>query len=249
VASCRTSLIPLFLLMTQGAFAEEFSSTNAQFLYGGGFRDPFFGTNTESGAMGTVTLEHYGAWDFGYNYFFLDLYHGQFIASSASESGQSVKTYAEWEPQFSIRKITGRQSGYGPFKDFYLCGQISRGGTGFYANLIGGGFYLDLGDSNLLGVSVYLRKDKHNSLTYQFTPSWLFPFHIRSLRFVFTGYADFAGSDAVGLDFNAQPQLLFDVGKLLGLPENKLLTGGEWYMHENSAVSTHAIQGLVKWLW
>jgi nucleoside-specific outer membrane channel protein Tsx len=229
------------------ADAEEFSMTNLQLLRGEPFYDTPYGTHTESGSMDTLTLEHFGAWKYGYNYFFIDLYHGEFVGSGIS--GQTVRSYAEWETQISLGKLTGRPRLNGIFKDVFLCAQLDRGGNGFYANLLGGGAYFDVGEKNLLTLGAYFRKDKYNTLTYQFTPFWYFPFFVSKLRFVFTGYADFIGTDTLGMDFNAQPQLLLDLGVLFGWSEESLLLGSEWFLHRNRSTSTSALQGLLKWVW
>src|SRR5438094_386203 len=81
------------------------------------------------------------------------------------------------------------------------------GGDGFYAALVGGGVYLDLGEHVVLGISAYLRKDKFNRPTYQATSFWMVPLPLGRVRFVLAGYADLAGTDRAGPDLNSQPQL------------------------------------------
>jgi len=66
-------IIVVLTAMANTAQSEDFSTTNVQVLYGANFHDPFFGYNTTDGKLTTVTLEHFGTWAYGDNYFFVDV--------------------------------------------------------------------------------------------------------------------------------------------------------------------------------
>lgn len=91
-------------LAAGAARAEEFSMTDAQFLYGNGYRDPFIDTNADNGRVSTVSLEHYGTWGYGDNYFLFNIYQGDF-------DGIATKIFCKWISRLSLAKMLGEKDG------------------------------------------------------------------------------------------------------------------------------------------
>jgi len=233
---------------TVTASAEQFSFTDTQLLHGGRFDDWHYGNATSTGRMTTVTLEHFGAWEYGDNYFFSDLTLGEFVDASGTRTGERARLYQEWTSRIGMGKLAGAKGPLlGPIQDVLVAGQLGAGVGGFWAGLFGGGIDFALPAPLVLGVNVYARKDAFNRITYQVTPFWELPFAISRAAFVFRGYVDVAGSDSLGVDVNTQPQLLFDVGALAGA-KDRLQVGAEWYVHRNAQIRSHAPQAMVRWL-
>lgn len=233
--------------MSLPAQAELFSTTNAQLLYGTDFDDKITGDHTTDGKYLTLTLEHYGVWEYGDNYMFIDLSQGNYANFDGSASAQRNGTYSEWHPRLSLSKMTGSKLAFGPIKDVYLAGEINRGNNvngDFRAYLYGASVDLDVPGFAVFGLSVFRRDDNFNDPTYQISPFWSLPFTVGPIKASFDGFVDVSGTDSLGTDVKTQPQLLVDVtGK------GKLQVGIEWWYHKNDLVSTSAPQAMVKWTW
>lgn len=230
------------------ALAEELSITNVQLLYGIDFGDAYYGRATDGGRLTTVTLEHFGVWEHGDNFFFVDLLHGDFVGADGAPAGQEWRTYGEWTSRLSLSRITGAAGFLGVFRDVLLAGQLDVGGDGFVNGMAGVGLELALPEPFHAGVNVLYRDDRFNSPTFQVTAYWTVPFALGGASFVFTGFTDLAGTDRDGLDVQAQPQLLLDVGAFAGAA-GRLHAGVEWYLHANEAVRDSAPQAMVRWTW
>ncbi len=245
------ALVASGMLATSAVHAESWSTTNAQLLYGRGFDDPIFeGRKTTSGALWTLTLEHFGAWSLGDNYFFLDVVGGDFAGPDGSPLAQGVALYGEWAPRLSMGKIARRSDRlFGPV-DLLLAGQGNFGGDGFWAGLVGAGIDVRLPkELGAVGLNGYLRDDKLNAPTFQLTPYWLVTLRAGRFRTRLEGFADIAGTDELGIDFVSQPQVLLDVAALFTTDaENVIHAGGELYLHVNRLTTTTAPQAMVNWV-
>lgn len=236
----------LMLFFSRAAWSEDFSTTNVQVLYGANFHDPFFGYNTTDGNLTTVTLEHFGTWAYGDNYFFVDFLAGDFAGFTGNPAGKTTRIYGEWHPRLSLSKISGSDLSFSIIKEIDLAGQINRDGEGFKADLLGMGVNLDIPGFNFVELDGYARKDNFNKLTYQVTVAWDLPFG--SWPVSLTGYVDINGTDKHGIEINGQPQLLIDVGAISSLGKNHLLMGVEWYYHHHNQVNSSVAQGMMKWI-
>jgi len=235
-----------FISIEKNSWAENFSTTNIQVLYGTNFHDPFYAYNTEDGNLTTVTLEHFGTWDYGDNYFFIDFLSGSFVNFSGVPTNKTTRIYGEWAPRLSLSKILQKDLSFGIFKDVYLAGQINRDGEGFRAELIGLGTDLDLPLFSVLSLNIYARKDNFNSTTWQVTTNWSMPL---SPYIYFDGYIDASGSDNNGLELGMQPQLLVSMNALPNITSDKLQLGIEWYIHRNKKLNSSVPQAMLKWIW
>jgi len=230
----------------ESACAEDFSTTNVQVLYGNSFHDPAFGYNTANGRLTTITLEHFGTWAYGDNYFFTDFLLGDFLDASGKSTGKTTRIYGEWHPRLSLSKLSKHDLSFSIVKDILIAGQLNRDGEGFKADLLGMGTNLDIPGFNFVELDAYARKDNFNSLTYQVTVAWDLPFG--SWPVSLTGYVDINGTDMHGTEINGQPQLLLDVGSMIGMPEHHLQMGMEWYFHHHNQLSSGVPQAMVKWV-
>jgi nucleoside-specific outer membrane channel protein Tsx len=240
------AVLALFACGSAPAHAQNYSSTNVQFLYGGNFHDGYYGYNTTSGDMFTLTLENTNGWKYGDNYLFLDLRSGGLADFAGKATGDKVLPYAEWYPRLSLSKLSGHKVGFGPISDVHLAGAVEMGKQ--YRSS-GVGLSLDLKVPGFDYFTVYgmSRDDNYNSTTFQSTVCWCKPFRVRNLRGSLEGYVDFAGTDRDGLDINMQPQLLFDVSRRLGQKDGKAQLGLEWYYHRNKHATFSVPQVVFKW--
>lgn len=229
-------------------FAEDFSTTNIQLLYGTHFDDFYAGNNTLNGNMTTVTFEHFGTWKYGDNFFFADLTSGDFLDFENQPSGIQYMGYFEWSPRLSIPQILNKEFNMGIVSNFYLAGEFSRA-HGFYADLFGIGLDLTIPLFNAFSLNLFHREDSFNRDQFQATFVWAAPFKIKGLNCNFTGYTDIATTELDGTDIFAQPQLVIDLSSLTKNIIPGLEAGVEWYYHRNDLVDVSLPQALLKWTW
>ncbi len=234
------------LLLSTNIHSESFSTTNCQLLTGSKFQDHFYGYNTNTGEMRTLTLEHFGVWDYGDNFFFMDLVTGQFLDFIGTPTGNKTRMYGEWSLRLSVSKLLKSDLSILLLKDMYLAGQVNRDGEGFHAELIGLGSDLNLPLFSLFSFNAYSRKDNFNSRTWQTTFVWILPLS----PFLHTeGFMDLYGSDNNGMEIGTQSQVLVDIGALLGKVPGKFQVGLEWYIHNNDNLNSSVPQAMLKWIW
>jgi len=242
-----TILWIIFLLAISGQIqGEDFSNTNVQLLYGNAFNDWYYGYATSDKKMTTLTVEHFGLWSYGDNFFFVDLIHGDFGNGS---NRQTNRIYAEWLTRLSLSRLSGTNFGLGFIKDICLAAQIDRGGDGYWANMAGVGIDCKLPGFENFGINALFRKDKFNQPSYLMTAVWSASEQWGPLNFFFEGYIDVAGTDNDGLDLNAQPQWLLSFQTPANNFSNHFRIGVEWYYHRNRQLTTSVPQVLVKWIW
>jgi len=235
------------LALHGSARAEGFSSADIQVLWGSKFDDMVTGYATRSGQMATMTLEHYGTWSYGDNFFFLDMVRGNFVGGEGSDAGQGVRTYAEWHPRLSVTRIHANPEAFGIVRDVLVGGQVNVDGGGFWALLVGPSVELRLPSPHVVGVSVYARDDRFNSPTWQVSPYWSFRFRRGRLGARLDGFIDVAGTDDNSVDAMFQPQALVDALSLVDGSRDRLYLGVEWYVHQTAVARTSAPQLLLKW--
>lgn len=229
-------------LAAGSAAAQNFHRTNAQLLYGARFDDARLGNDPRDGELTTLTLEEASAWRYGDSFLFVDMTRGDF------PGGERYRLYAEWAPRLSLSKLSGRRVGLGPIGDVLVAGGVNRG-HGFHANLLGVGTDLKLPGFAFLQLNAYWRDDNFNDPTYQITPVWLLPLQRGRVALSFGGFADVMGTDDDGVDVLAQPQLLLDLGALVGARAGAVQAGLEWYFHDVGDERTSAPQAMVKVRW
>ncbi len=239
------------LLLAPSIWAEDYSMTDVQFFYGTGFHDRFADTDTQSGAMTTIGLEHYGTWRYGDNYFLVNFYQGDFIDATGQAFGSAARIFGKWISRLGIGALCGEPKRFQSlgFREVFAGIRIDRTGSGFYANMAGPGIDFVLPKGMSAGINLYFRKDRFNSLTYQISPFWNLPFMVRSIGLLFTGYLDLAGTDSAGADLFFQPQLLLDVGSIAFNSQRAIQLGLALAVHRNDFVNTTAPEVELRWTW
>lgn len=236
------------LAAAPSAARAQFATTNVQVLQGWSFYDPSVGSDVKGGSMSTITLNHFDAWKYGDNFAFVDLMQGQFT------DGANSHLYAELHPRLFLNRLLGTQGKVlGIFRDAGLAGELDVG-QGFQAWLGGVGADFALPFPGTVSLNVYYRYTalqlpietttgvihlRDYNHTWQVSPSWVIPFSLGKVGFLFTGFVDVdgvkAGKGLRGYEVMAQPELLVDVLGAAGGPRNVLLAGVEWYLHYHSA--------------
>ncbi len=204
--------------------AQEFNAFNAQLLYGSGFK---LGRDRAA----TFTGEWVNAWRYGENFAFVDV---------ARPLGGEAGTYAEWLPRLSLSSVSGREISAGPVRDVLLAGNI-KSGDGFRSYLVGAGVSLDLPGFNFFNVNGFRRNDSGvPGSTWQLNMSWNRTFITGAMHWEFGGFLNWAaaeGAPGTGVyshpNLLTQPQLLFDLGRLLGGDPDRIYAGVEWQVWRN----------------
>jgi nucleoside-specific outer membrane channel protein Tsx len=185
----------------------EWTANNVQLLHGSGFK---LGANERS----TLTIEHANGWRYGDNFMFIDI---------VQRDDVGVALYGEWYPRLSLSRVLDRNLTTHLFKDLYLVGGLNASsepdGDAFKAYLLGVGARFNLPVPGFFDLNIMAQKHDQVSTTgIQITPSWSIPFEIGRLKFKFDGFLDWVSSSSSGGRpfILAQPQLLLDVGQLVG---------------------------------
>jgi nucleoside-specific outer membrane channel protein Tsx len=229
-----------------GVAAEEWSTTNIQYLYGSSF-DRLPGEKIVSdGAMQTITIEHAGSWEYGRNFFFVDMMSGDF------NNDKEQLIYGEWIPKLSLSKLSGSELSWGIVKELFLAGEINQGDD-FRVYNLGAGVALELSGFEFFDLSLYHRKDNYNAATFQLAAAWKSSFRLASLPLVFEGFFDYYGTD-YGTEIISHPRLLLD-GSVFGESTKMLQAGVELYYYRSSAapwrkeINEAVPQLMLKWVW
>lgn len=243
--SFLAKLLPIFLILNLVSFsaqAFEWTSTDIQLLYGNDFK---LGDKDRA----TVTLEHSNGWQYGSNFFFID---------TVARNDIGIELYAEVYTYLSLNKISGHDWSIGPIKDISLMTGLNISNKpendNFKAWLLGLNleFSAPLFDYLQLSISAYKDDNVRNKYGMQMTPVWSLPFELAELKFKFRGFTDFniGNTNAAGrFTILSQPQLLLDVGDLVGLQSNKVYIGTEYsHWHNKFAikgVDEHVVQAMI----
>ncbi|MCR8923492.1 DUF5020 family protein [Dasania sp. GY-MA-18] len=222
-------------LCFNAAQAATWSDTNVEILQGGS--DVYdFGTGDFDTTMTTITLEHASGWEYGDNYFFVDIYK-----ENTSAPDDSTTVYSEYYTNLSLSKITGKSFSAGIIKDVALHGGINAGND-FQVLTYGINLNLDLPGFSYAAVSISVYDDVAGAVhradgdkSYIVTPVWGFPFEIGNTKWMFDGFVDFIGErgGSTKSSILAQPHILFDLGHSLFDDAGKLYIGLEYSWWKN----------------
>jgi len=239
------AVIALSLSSMVYAGSAKWSTTNVQYLYGTNYNTGLGGDDTK----GIFTLEHANGWEYGDNFFFLDITN-----PNRKGSNTSTELYAEFSPRFSLSKITGKNLSLGIVKDFLITTTLEAG-NGFHSYLYGVAADLDLPGFKFFQVNWYFVRDEatSNNKGSQVTLAWLLPFKAGGLDISFEGFADYAyGLGAKESNLVTAPRLLVDIGKYFGAP-GTLQAGIEYQIWRNQFgvknQDEDVAQLMVKWTW
>ena len=218
----------------------EWTASDIQLVHGSGFK---LGANSRS----TLRVLHANGWRYGDNFMFIEFVQRDDIG---------MEVYGEWYPRLSLGRLSNKDLSFGVFRDFFLVGGINASsepdGDAFKAYLLGMGTAFKLPGSGFFNLNVLARKQDQVSTTgIQITPSWSIPFEIGRLKFKFDGFIDLVSADSSGGKsyILAQPQLLFDVGQLVG-HAGSVYMGIEYHYWRNKfgidGVHEKVLQGMLK---
>lgn len=246
--SLGRAALPAVVLAALAAFAPaataQTGTGSAQLLYGSGFQDQSVGNATDDGAMGTLTIEHFGPWALGDHFFFLDVTSGTFDAGL----GRSYRMYGEWTPRLSLSRATGRRLAAGPVADVLLEAEVQAGSGGYAAALVGPSVNLDVPGFAMLTASALYRNDAFDDGTWQVTTAWALPLEL-GVDLTLAGFADVIGTPGGGARLFTQPQLLVEIGSLAGTDRRDVQVGLEWYIHRTAGEWHTVPQAMVRWAW
>jgi nucleoside-specific outer membrane channel protein Tsx len=154
-------------------------------------------------------------------------------------NGSSISDgfYGEVSPRISFNKITDHQLEFGIVKDVLLAStfEFGKGDVGTF--LVGPGFDLDLPCFDYFKLNIYKRfpDGGRDGDTIQISPVWSMTFPSGQSDIIFDGYMDWVidndGSYHSNLLFN--PQLKYDLGKLMGYGSRRFLVGIEYSYWKN----------------
>jgi nucleoside-specific outer membrane channel protein Tsx len=237
--------LPLFYLLSfvsSSALAFEWTSSDIQLLHGNDFK---LGDKDRT----TVTVEHADGWKYGSNFFFVDI---------VDRNDIGVEIYAEVYTYLSLNKLSGHDFSVGVIKDISLMTGLNISNKpendNFKAYLLGLNFEFSapLFDYLQLSVSAYKDDNVNNKYGMQITPVWSIPFEVAKIKFKFRGFTDFniGNTNAAGrFTILSQPQLLVDVGDLVGLKSDKVYIGTEYSHWHNKfgikGVNEHVAQAMI----
>lgn len=244
--SCAALAAVLLVAMPSAGQAQ----TEVHFQYGS-ITNPFAETST-----GTVvlTIQHASFWRFGDNFFFIDL-----MEDGVGDGFNDKDAYGEWYSNLSLRKLGGRDLGFGPFADFGIFAGVAFGAD---ANVLqwlpGARIAWNLPGFVFLNTDFMMAVDGTDGLDGGSPPerdsrtvidiNGLLPFSLGSQSFSITGHAEYAvaTTDELGNDVPAsilaQPQLRWDIGA-----ENGLFVGIE-YQYWRNKLGTEVDESVVQLL-
>lgn len=196
----------LLLLFTSNSYSAIWSSTIIDYMYGTTFVDS--STKKKDVKYDTITLEHASGWEYGDNFFFVDLTN---LGSS------SASAYAEFSPRFSTNKIFNIQYGE-VLTDILLAAQINVASGQRRADLVGVGFDFQIPHFKFFNAALYFRDSKGlDKSTYQISFAWEANFNL-GINMKFAGFLDYAGKEGTSeANLITQPQLLWVVNKYMDL--------------------------------
>jgi nucleoside-specific outer membrane channel protein Tsx len=231
---------------TQAYAQGNFSDTSI------GFRDGWTQSNVGGNPQtardvnkAIVNLGHFDVWDYGSNFFNVDILFSDGNEPANNSSAGSTEFYAVYRGQFSPDKLFGLNTAFGPFSaiNIEIGGDAETENTQFAPAkkllVAGPNFHLAL-PAGFLNIGVHISKEwNHNGFsgcpsacgrggpvdfdpTPEFEFVWLYPLSFTGLPLDFRGFMNIVlpkGKDGFGAntytEILARPQLQLDVGSML----------------------------------
>ncbi|MCI8212064.1 hypothetical protein AUC61_21250 [Pseudomonas sp. S25] len=182
----------------------------------------------------TFTFEHADGWKYGDNFLFIDkiFYNGKGDATNGDNT-----YYGEISPRLSMGKIFGQKFEFGPISDVLLAATYEFGEGDNESYLIGPGFDLNIPGFDYFQLNFYKRyTDGHRAGygAWQVTPVWSYTIPVGKSDILIDGFIDWVvdnKSDHNGeykSNVHINPQIKYDLGKAMSLPERQLYVGIEY---------------------
>lgn len=236
------------------ARAADWSTTELQFQYGK--LDNAFAPGSQNTPI--LTLQHASGWKYGDNFFFVDLID--------QTDDDNYDAYAEIYLNLSLGKITGKNLGLGPIRDFGIIGGLNwAADANAQAWLPGVRLAWDLPGFAFANTDfmAYLTDNPGgDGAAPQEDDSWMVDFNFATKQLALwkskwniEGHVEYVAErdNEFGVTkawVLAQPQLRLDLGDLLGLGANTLFAGIEyqyWMNKLGGSTDENAVQALLVW--
>jgi len=191
-----------------------------------------FAVNPET--QQTFTFEHADGWKYGDNFLFIDkiFYNGK------RDPGVGTNTYyGEFAPRLSMGKIFGQKFQFGPITDVLLAATYEFGEGDVESYLIGPGFDLNIPGFDYFQLNFYKRYTegpRAGDNAWQITPVWSYTLPVGKSDVLIDGYLDWVVNNennahgSYHSNLHVNPQIKYDLGKVLNYTEKKLYVGIEY---------------------
>ncbi len=251
-------LMLAFALALPGATTPASAQLEVQYQYGR-ILNPF---SAASARTHIFTLMHAGSWRAGTSFFFLD-----YMSDGTEDGFNDRDLYGEWYPTLSLGSLSESGVGMGPVHDIRLVAGVNIGiqpkvvkyvpgvelgwkVPGFiFVNTLFGAF-VDASSGHEAGGAPSTGNGFH------FDVSWLSTFRLAGQALSFAGHAEYTSeltNERGGVNranVLAQPQLYWDVGRLLTRGAGVLHLGVEYQLWINklgTPVRENMLQLLIVW--
>lgn len=237
-----------------GAHAEGFSDTFMGVRDGPWISNPGGEKGSRNVNKIIVNVGHFDVWDYGTNFFNIDVLFSNANEPANNSAGGSTEFYGVYRGQLSLDKIFGINTHFGPVKavTFEFGGDAEAENTAFAPDkkliVVGPNFNFDLPAKGFLNIGVHFSKEWNNNgfcadscrkpggpVSFDPAPEfefvWLQPLPFTGLPLDFRGFMNIVlpkGKDGFGghtyTEILARPQFSLDTGALVGLKPGKVYT-------------------------
>ncbi len=237
----RVPLVAVCLLVSSGiAQPQGWSATELQYQGGRSLsKHPL----SPAGFQHILTLQHASGWEYGENFFFLDM-----KCCAGSDANRDM--YLEWYPYLSLGAVTGQDIAWGLIKGVGPLGGLNWGAQSKVLKITPGfRFQLDLPAFSFANLDYLYMVDRNQGVTAGGAPkesnshlidfNWALPFEIGGGAFSLEGHGEWNSPRRNELGISLpywillQPQLRFDIGKALGKHSGRFLAGIEFHVWIN----------------
>jgi len=162
--------------------------------------------------------------------------------------------YGEFSPRLSLSKLLDKNISNALIKDILLSFTIEKAKNLDERYLYGAAVDLNIPSLKVLKINAYVRDNPaFDGRTWQITLAWNAPFKIGNTSLLAEGFADIAGAEGSSeANQLIVPRLLVDIGKAMGVKNNRLYLGIEWqYWHNKfgiQGVTESVPQAQLKWI-
>ena len=240
------AMIILGAIALQG---ETFSITSVFFTRGSGYHDASLGVNTDDGVIDRISIQHFGGWKYGDNFFFINFDRGRFLDLNDEITEDDHAIYAEWTTRLSLDRLLGLDWQNRFIKGLYLAYEMDRGGDGFTGDLFGIGLDINIPSIPVLSFNLFYRMADFSEDAMQLTSIWLAPIPVGPLVFIFDGYLDIYHTEAGGIDILSQPNLRLPLHTIFSEKWKDISIGIQAFIHTNNTVDMFVPQLLFRWDW
>ena len=246
-------IFSIALLATQSA---AFSQTEFHLQYGK-HKNPF---STATQQTFVFTVQQAAGWKLGTSFFFID-----YRDDDKRDGFNDRDFYGEWYPTLSLGKLTNKELRVGPIRDFALIAGVNVGSDAKVVKYLPGlRASWDLPGFAFLNTDLTAYIDDNTGVagdapkednSFMLDVNWALPINVGSLSLAIVGHAEYLGGRTnergknVKHSILAQPQFTWDLGKVIGAPD-QLMVGIEyqyWLNKLGTDEDESTVQLLVVW--